>query len=53
MSEMQDKFSAWTLPPPAARAAGEIEPIRVFDSLADAVRFLASNGGRDRSDPAQ
>jgi hypothetical protein len=27
-----DGLSGWQLPPPAARKAGEVEPIRVFDT---------------------
>jgi|HubBroStandDraft_6_1064221.scaffolds.fasta_scaffold584424_1 hypothetical protein len=40
-----DSLSEWILPPPAAREAGDAEPIRVFASAEDAIRFLA---GQDR-----
>jgi hypothetical protein len=43
-----DILSEWTLPPPAARASGCVEPIRVFDSAEEALRFLAA---QDRHAP--
>jgi hypothetical protein len=43
-----DNLSSWELPPPSARASGEIEPIRVFDSAEDALRFLAGQDRRAR-----
>jgi hypothetical protein len=36
--------SGWTLPPPSARAVGEVEPVRVFESAEAAMAFL--DGGR-------
>ena len=52
-----DTLSGWTDPPPAARASGDAEPIRVFDTAEDALRCLASLGnrevGRPPSSPAQ
>jgi len=46
-------FSDWALPPPAALAAGECEPVRMFDTAEAALAFLAamaavSNGSRLR-----
>lgn len=41
MSETHDTLSAWALPPPAARAEGHEAPIRCFDSLEQAMAFLA------------
>ena len=38
---MLDDLSDWTLPPPAARAGGENEPVRVFSSAEAALAFLA------------
>jgi hypothetical protein len=38
--EWPDNLSAWTLPPPTALAAGEMEPIRAFDSAEAAMAFL-------------
>jgi hypothetical protein len=51
----QDTLSGWTDPPPAARASGDAEPIRVFDTAEDALRCLASLGNREvgRRLPAQ
>jgi len=48
-----DSLSDWALPPPRARAAGEVEPVRVFDTAEAALAFLAamaavSNGSRLR-----
>ena len=43
-----DNLSDWTLPPPAARARGEVEPVRVFDSAEAAMAFLARHGGDGR-----
>jgi hypothetical protein len=52
--EWPDRLSGWTLPPPAARAAGEVEPVRVFDTAEAALRFLllapretSAQGGAD------
>ena len=36
-----DRLSGWTLPPPAAWADGDAEPVRVFDSAERAMAFLA------------
>lgn len=36
-----DDLSGWTLPPPAARARGEVDPVRVFDTAEAAMAFLA------------
>jgi len=36
-----DRLSGWTLPPPIARAVGEVEPVRVFESAEAAMAFLA------------
>jgi hypothetical protein len=41
-----DTLSDWTLPPPAAREAGDAEPIRVFDSAEAALCFLATQDRR-------
>jgi hypothetical protein len=38
--EWPDRLSGWTLPPPSARAAGEL-PVRVFESAEAAMAFLA------------
>jgi len=35
-----DHLSGWTLPPPRARAVGEVEPVRVFESAEAAMAFL-------------
>jgi hypothetical protein len=43
-----DTLSEWILPPPAAQASGCVEPIRVFDSAEEALRFLAA---QDRHAP--
>jgi|HubBroStandDraft_4_1064222.scaffolds.fasta_scaffold48521_3 hypothetical protein len=44
-----DGLSEWILPPPAAREAGEVEPIRVFETAEEALRFLAGqNGDQER-----
>jgi hypothetical protein len=48
MTDTPDTLSDWTLPPPTARASGDSEPIRVFDSAEAAIRFLA---GQDRHAP--
>jgi hypothetical protein len=48
MPDIPDTLSDWTLPPPAARASGYVEPIRVFDSAEAALLFLA---GQDRHAP--
>ena len=37
-----DALTGWTLPPPAAWAAGDAEPVRVFDTAAAALAFLAA-----------
>jgi hypothetical protein len=42
--EALDDLSGWALPPPAARAEGDVEPVRVFDSAEAAVAFLAGAG---------
>jgi hypothetical protein len=39
-----DMLSDWTLPPPAAREAGDTAPIRCFASAEEALRFLAGQG---------
>src|SRR6266576_1419861 len=36
-----DRLSGWTLPPPSARAVGEVEAVRVFESAEAAMVFLA------------
>jgi hypothetical protein len=36
-------FSDWALPPPVALAAGDVEPVRVFDTAEAALAFLALN----------
>ncbi len=36
-----DDLSGWTMPPPRARAAGEVDPVRVFDSAEAAIVCLA------------
>ena len=36
-----DTLSDWALPPSSACAAGENEPVRVFESAEAALRFLA------------
>ena len=43
-SEWPDRLSGWTLLPPSARAVGEVEPVRVFESAEAAMAFL--DGGR-------
>ena len=48
-----DSLSDWALPPPSARAIGEVEPVRAFDTAEAALAFLAcmaavSNGARLR-----
>jgi hypothetical protein len=48
-----DRLSGWALPPPAALAAGDAAPVRVFDTAEEALAFLAcmaavSNGARIR-----
>ena len=40
-SEWPDRLSGWTLPPPSARAVGEVEPVRVFESAEAAMAFMA------------
>ena len=35
-----DTLSDWALPPPAARAIGEVEPVRVFDTAEAALAYL-------------
>ena len=37
------RLSGWALPPPSARALGEVEPVRVFESAEAAMAFLAGN----------
>jgi hypothetical protein len=39
--EWPDRLSGWSLPPPSARAVGEVEPVRVFESAEAAMAFLA------------
>lgn len=41
MTMDRDGLSEWTLPPPAARAEGDVEPVRVFDTAEAAMAFLA------------
>jgi len=36
-----DRLSGWTLPLPSARAVGEVEPVRVFETAEAAMAFLA------------
>jgi hypothetical protein len=49
MTDYPDNLSAWELPPPAAREAGEVEPIRCFDSAEAALLCLAAlEGQRER-----
>jgi hypothetical protein len=38
----QDTLSGWTEPPPVARASGDADPIRCFDTAEAALRFIAS-----------
>jgi hypothetical protein len=47
-ADTPDALSDWTLPPPAAREAGDVAPIRVFDTAEAALLFLA---GQDRRAP--
>jgi hypothetical protein len=35
-----DSLSDWALPPPSARAIGEVEPVRVFDTAEAAFAFI-------------
>jgi hypothetical protein len=45
-----DSLSEWIEPPPAARASGDAEPIRVFETAEAALRFLANvKNGRAQS----
>jgi hypothetical protein len=37
-----DALTGWTLPPPAAWAAGDAAPVRVFDTAEAALAFLAA-----------
>jgi hypothetical protein len=37
-----DRLSNWELPPPSARAVGEIEPVRCFESAEAALAFLVT-----------
>jgi hypothetical protein len=46
MIDTPDTLSEWILPPPAALASGDSEPIRVFDSAEAALRFLAAQDRR-------
>jgi hypothetical protein len=39
-----DRLSGWTLPPPNARDAGEVEPVRCFESAEAAIDFLIVTG---------
>jgi hypothetical protein len=43
-----DQLSGWTLPPPAAQAAGEVEPVRVFETAEAAMAFLAQSQRKAR-----
>ena len=45
-SEWPDRLSGWTLPPPSARAVGEVEPVRVFESAEAAMSFLVGLVGK-------
>jgi hypothetical protein len=45
--EWPDCLSGWTLPPPSARAVGEVEPVRVFESAEAAILPLARVGQFD------
>ena len=36
-----DNLTEWTEPPPGARAEGEVEPVRCFESAEAAMIFLA------------
>jgi hypothetical protein len=47
-----DRLSEWTLPPPAAWAAGDAEPVRVFDTAEAALAFLDQRQGGARFGPA-
>jgi hypothetical protein len=38
-----DQLSAWIMPPPTARAAGETVPIRAFDTAQEALLFLLAH----------
>jgi hypothetical protein len=42
-SEWPDRLSGWTLPPLSARAVGEVELVRVFESAEAALAFLWSS----------
>jgi hypothetical protein len=48
MTDTPDALSEWTLPPPAARASGCVEPIRCFSTAEAALLFLAA---QDRHAP--
>jgi hypothetical protein len=49
-----DRLSGWGLPPPVALAAGEAEPVRVFDTADAALAFLAANYvSAARSEPSR
>jgi hypothetical protein len=37
-----DSLSEWTEPPPVARASGDADPIRCFDTAEEALRCLAN-----------
>ena len=37
-----DALTGWTLPPPAAWAAGDAAPVRVFDTAEAALAFLTA-----------
>src|SRR6266550_8555753 len=45
-SEWPDRLSGWVLPPPSARAVGEVEPVRVFNSAEAAMAFLSGRQAR-------
>ena len=48
---LPDRLSDWALPPPAAQAAGEVEPVRVFDSAEAALACLLQLAGLSQSRP--
>jgi hypothetical protein len=47
-----DALSGWALPPPAAQAAGEVEPIRAFDTAEAALAFLTAISALDAGSAA-
>jgi len=36
-----NQLSGWALPPPAARASGDVQPVRCWDSAEAAMAFLS------------